>query len=251
VVNTQAETGFVKVPNEFWDALCRLRIPGEARQVFDFILRKTLGWNKKADQISLSQISLGTGLNKAKVIRARHKLIALNLIVISQKGNGNNATYSINMNFSAWKPFPKKETFPKKEMIVPQKGNKTFPKKGHTKDNKDTIQKTIFLSDSVEYRLAKLLLDLILQRRSEFKIPNLNQWCRQIDLLIRVDKRTPAEIEETIRAAQKDPFWQNNILSPKKLREKYDQLRLKLFLPPRSFKPDTTAILRETLGGVQ
>ncbi len=244
-----SEAGFVRVPNEFLEALCRLRIPGEARQVFDFILRKTWGWGKHDDRISLSQIVLGTGLQKPKIIRARQKLQAMNLIVIPHKGNGPSISYSINKGFDSWKPFPKRATFPKKGTVIPLKGNKTFPKKGPTIDNKDTKQKTLFLSDSIEIRLSELLLNLIRQRRPQFKAPNLQNWAKQIDLLIRMDEIPSSEVEETIQAVQRDPFWQNNILSTSKLRDKYDQLRLKLFPCGKAKDLPDLASLRETIGG--
>jgi phage replication O-like protein O len=142
VANPQLENGYLQISLEFWDAVCRLRIPGEARQVYDFILRKTWGWKKKSDQIPLSQIALGTGLKKAKVIRARDKLLAMKLVSIAQKGNGSSTIYTVNKDFDSWKPFPKKRTFPKKGIIIPLLGNKTFPEKVPSiNTTKDTLQK--------------------------------------------------------------------------------------------------------------
>ena len=46
-------------------------------------------------------------------------------------------------------------------------------------------------------------------------------------LLIDKDGRTPEQIAAAIRWCQSDEFWRSNILSAVKLREKYDQLRLK------------------------
>ena len=57
----QLENGYIKIATELYDALCGIRIPGEARQVFDVILRKTYGWNKKKDAIALSQFVEATG----------------------------------------------------------------------------------------------------------------------------------------------------------------------------------------------
>lgn len=43
---------------------------------------------------------------------------------------------------------------------------------------------------------------------------------------MRLDGRTPAQIETAIRWCQGDEFWRANIMAMPKLREKYDQLRL-------------------------
>jgi len=83
-------------------------------------------------------------------------------------------------------------------------------------------------SDSDEIRLSEMLFSLIQQRDVNVKKPNMQTWGRQIDLLMRVDNRGSPEIEKVIKWCQGDPFWQNNILSTKKLREKFTQLLLKM-----------------------
>jgi len=42
------------------------------------------------------------------------------------------------------------------------------------------------------------------------------------------DNRELKEIKDVIDWCQADPFWQGNILSPKKLREKFDQLTIQM-----------------------
>jgi uncharacterized protein YdaU (DUF1376 family) len=84
-----------------------------------------------------------------------------------------------------------------------------------------------FSPDSIEYRTAGLLWDLIRERKPDHKAPDLKAWAKDVDLMIRVDKRTPEKIEAVIRWCQKDSFWQNNILSTAKLRKQFDALDLK------------------------
>jgi hypothetical protein len=62
------------------------------------------------------------------------------------------------------------------------------------------------------------------------KEPDLAKWADEIRRMRTCDARTDAEIRETFGAANRDEFWRTNILSPAKLREKYDDLRLKLHL---------------------
>lgn len=76
--------------------------------------------------------------------------------------------------------------------------------------------------------ISKLLLNEILKRKPDFKKPDLNKWAKNIDLMVRVDKRTIEEIKKVIVWCQQDLFWQNNILSTAKLREQFDQLSLKM-----------------------
>lgn len=74
-------------------------------------------------------------------------------------------------------------------------------------------------------RLCGLLADLIEANGS--KRPNVSEtWVRDMDRMLRLDSRTPEQVENCIRWSQADEFWRANILSPSKLRAKYDQLRL-------------------------
>ena len=100
---------------------------------------------------------------------------------------------------------------------------------------KKTTTSGNFLSDSIEYRLANYLLNLILQRNPNHKKPNIQTWAKNIDLMLRLDKREADGIKAVIKWSQKDLFWQNNILSTKKLRLHFDQLFLKI----QEFNPGT------------
>lgn len=79
--------------------------------------------------------------------------------------------------------------------------------------------------------LSKKLFEYMKINNPKVKEPNFLSWSKSIDLMIRVDKRTPAEIEKMIQWCQKDSFWRLNILSTDKLRQKYDQLYLKMTAP--------------------
>lgn len=85
-----------------------------------------------------------------------------------------------------------------------------------------------FDSDGPEITLSTLLLDLIKNRNPNHRKPNLKTWAVHIRRLIDLDKRSPEEIRAVIEFSQRDSFWQNNILSTEKLRQKFDQLWLKM-----------------------
>ena len=105
----QKENGFTPIANEIMEALCGIRISGEARQCLDVILRKTYGWNKPDDYISLSQFCLLTKMRKQFVCRSLVKLAKMNLIII-KKDNDTANLYRFNKDFDTWKPLSKKIT---------------------------------------------------------------------------------------------------------------------------------------------
>src|SRR5215204_2020779 len=136
----QIENGYIRVATELFEALTKIRIPGEARQIFDFILRKTYGFQKKEDQIALSQFCLATGMKKPAVVRAIRKCESMRLIVI-KKDNGNINSYSIQKDSTHWISLSKKIILSKKITSVIKKDNLSLSKKIPTIDNttKDNI----------------------------------------------------------------------------------------------------------------
>jgi len=218
----QVEDGFTRIANEIMEALARIRIPGEARQPLDCILRKTYGFCQKDDDIPLSQFVLATGLSKVAVCKALKKLLSLNLI--TKKGNGFITRYRFQKNYLKWNPLPKKVTLPKKVI----KGVNSLPKKVHSKES---IKESIYVASSTELRLASLLLEEIQKNKSSIKEPNLQSWAKAVDLMVRRDGRTPERIEEVIRWCQSDTFWWKNVLSTLKLRKQFDRLEAEMASP--------------------
>lgn len=53
------------------------------------------------------------------------------------------------------------------------------------------------------------------------------RWLTAARLLLDTDGRTPDQVRAAIDWCQDDPFWRANVMSMPKLREKYDQLRLR------------------------
>jgi len=84
-------------------------------------------------------------------------------------------------------------------------------------------------------RLAALLQGEILRNKPDFRITpaQLRNWAVTADRMMRLDSRTEESIAQLIQWVQMDSFWMSNILSMDKLREKFDQLAMKVgALPP-------------------
>lgn len=110
-------------------------------------------------------------------------------------------------------------------------------------NKKDKKVKELYSHNSEELRLANLLFDLIRQRNPEHKQPKLQDWARNIDLMITVDKRSIQDIESVIRWCQSNSFWKFNILSTEKLREKFDQLSPQIKNKTQVFSGSTPPVI--------
>jgi hypothetical protein len=79
------------------------------------------------------------------------------------------------------------------------------------------------------YRLAVLLMEAIRKWKKDAKTPDsLKAWEADIDRMIRLDNRTPAQIEAVLQWLPTDDFWPPNILSGAKLRKQFDKLEVKM-----------------------
>ena len=114
------------------------------------------------------------------------------------------------------------------------KGDSEGTLRGQRGDKSNKVKKV--KKDNVEgepLRLASLLFSKIQERKPDYKKPNLQSWAKDIDLMLRQDKRKPEIIEKVILWCQTDDFWQNNILSTGKLRKQFDRLELEMAKPKK------------------
>jgi hypothetical protein len=72
--------------------------------------------------------------------------------------------------------------------------------------------------------LARNILADIRIINPSHKEPNLTKWANTIRLMRELDGRAREEILGLWQWANKHQFWSSNILSPEKLRNKWDQL---------------------------
>ena len=177
MANPQLEDGYLRIANKVWDALIAIRIPGRARQILDFIIRKTWGYGKQSDHIPLSQMNKATGIPSRQLHRELAKLRAMNLI--TQKGDGKSVSYSFNKNYDKWNPSPRKVTSPRKVMTITQKGDKrhlsggqSSPRKVDSKDilkdkTKDILKDTLSPKKSGDHQI---LIDRFCQLYLEHKV---------------------------------------------------------------------------------
>lgn len=91
------------------------------------------------------------------------------------------------------------------------------------KENSRKRRQRVYEHDSIYFILAEELLKQICQNQ-EIKKPNLQAWADDVRKMIEIDNRTEEQVMRMIHWSQKNDFWSTNILSAKKLREKYDTM---------------------------
>jgi phage replication O-like protein O len=267
MANPQTENGFTAIANEIIDALCKCHPGGSEGQVLFAVMRKTYGWKKKEDKLSISQICDLTHLARRTVIYAIKNLEAKNMVSVKRnRVNGFNEANTIGLqkDYSLWvmqeidgsarkgksynATLQKQRDNYKKRVVQgiggsARKGEKVVqgnvinipflaPTKETTTTKEITKEKT-YVANADALRLGDLLFSEITKHNPKSRLANQNTeakektitgWARDIEKLILIDKQEPSTVEEVILFATHDNFWGANILSGKKLREKWDTL---------------------------
>lgn len=74
--------------------------------------------------------------------------------------------------------------------------------------------------------ITRYFIDELKKVHKDFLEPNFNKWCSEIDKMFNIDNRDPVEIKDAIKWALSDvDFWQDILLSPKKLRKHFVMLK--------------------------
>jgi hypothetical protein len=126
-----------------------------------------------------------------------------------------------------------------------QQGANKGPTKGHKQEHKEhknikNKEKNLFVEGDEPLRLSEYLFSKIQENNPKAKNANLQVWAKQIDLMLRVDNRTPDDIQAVIDWCQDDDFWKINILSTDKLRKQFDKLYLKMTQKPKEARDGFT-----------
>lgn len=258
------EDGFTRIANLLLEALALAKLNGVQKGICMFLFRRTYGWNRTEDAITLGEFAEACGSSRAYISRQLAELIKKNIVCRVAYQPGKTPIYSFITSISDWdrtcidlnalsanalqgvyecsnlevqglydctiQGLHKRTTLGLHECArVNRPPGLEQPELQQVlkTERKTKKEKEIYSPDSLPYQLSELLLNKILEHLPGYKKPDLQKWACQMDALMRLDKRPPEEVKAVILFAQSDTFWRTNILSVDKLRKQYDQLNSK------------------------
>jgi len=246
-----------QVPNIILDKWMGILTPAEFK-VLIFICRKTFGWHKKSDKISLSQIMEATSLSDRGALNCVEKLEkSYKILKVKRKkkpGRNDINTYSLiiseRVNSVPEENDGRVNSVPKKgELSSRTKETLTkeiYSRKSKTSDNTqgsedkeeisqdkkrsiEEIKKSEAFQDSI--KLAEFLKTYILEWKHKLsKGTDITKWALDIEKLISLDGYTREEINDVMhwvnhQEANENGFsWREQILSGRSLRKHFDDL---------------------------
>ena len=137
----QLEDGYLRIANELFEAILRFGFSKRQLHVLLAILRKTYGFGKRADDMTVQQIANLTEIPRQHVSAALSELVAMNAVLKRDGAYG--YVPGINKNYQQWQP-SQNRTRPKTGRTPSQNRTVTVPKQDTQKTTpKDNNQKTL------------------------------------------------------------------------------------------------------------
>lgn len=245
----QVEDGYTRTANAIVEAFMRAPLTSREARVIRVIERMTYGWQKAEDWIAASVISEMTGISEGKCSETLNSLIRKKVVT---RNGGGRSPVRINKNISEWdfsaqraRVTPKQK--PKSDWgKSPQDGVSQPPQVGGTpKETKDNLEPKGSKESSkksspkkwgepIDHELAEFMFEALTSHLTNPKRPSMTGWANEIRLTRTRDGRTPEQIRFLCKWIAKDSFWRGNVMSPSKLREKWDQLESKVIAEKES-----------------
>jgi hypothetical protein len=188
---------------------------------------------------SMKAIGKACGLNHKTARRAILKLQSARLIAIERRrsANGKNEpnTYrllplpALPLDTPSGARTPARGSTPTGGS-TPKNDRGILPETTHEQDslNKTKPLRRALRFDGGDAEVARWMFDRVRALDPTAKEPNLDRWADTIRLMREKDGKSPDDIRDLFDRANRDNFWQANVLSPSKLREKWGTLHVKL-----------------------
>lgn len=111
------------------------------------------------------------------------------------------------------------------------KNDKNDKNEKNIKDNSRKSAKRTYDEDSIYYQLSVFLFEEMKKNNPEVKTPDFNKWADEVRKMVELDGRKEEQVKNMIIWSQSNDFWKGIVLSTKKLREKYDQMKVQALQP--------------------
>lgn len=123
----QVENGnYTRIVNRVLDELVKTPLLGAELAICLFIIRKTWGYGKKTDKISISQFQKGVKRSRPTIVKALKNLVLVNILELVKVGSQNNESseWKFNKKYKDWNTLVntpllvKDRTQPSKEKLL-------------------------------------------------------------------------------------------------------------------------------------
>lgn len=228
MANPQLHNGHTRIANEILNEIMKVNLNGTQFRLVMAIWRYTYGFQRKTYEMSVRFLADVIDAGRTQVERELKALIDRNIIDSVGIGDKGARILSFQKNHKEWKDRePTNEPAP--EIPKPKKRNTTKKEKY---DEENTYYKmAIYFYERVE-KVANDAGISHLIRKS-----NMQTWADDMRKLVELDEVDKRLAKEVMDWVTQDSFWCTNVLSAKKLREKFMELAIKMNAEKKPTQP--------------
>ncbi|PIC80524.1 hypothetical protein CSV75_01655 [Sporosarcina sp. P18a] len=254
MANPQTEYGYTRIANEILEEIMKLNLNGTQFRLVMAIWRYTYGFQRKSHELSYAFLSQAIGVKDRKTIfRELKSLIERKVIYVAGNGKRGVNILSFNKNYTEWTDCPPISQQSALSANTPTELLATSPtellanlppKKERTKEkNKDTRQTQKYDEDNTYFKMAIYFHKRVSQVANDagiahlIKKSNMQTWADDMRKLVEIDMVDKQLARKVMDWVTEDSFWRTNVLSAKKLREKFMDLAIKMNAEKQPMQP--------------
>lgn len=221
MASPQLNKGYTRIANEILNIIMQVNLNGTQFRLVMAIWRLTYGFNRKEREMSVTLLSNTINASRSQVARELNALINRKIILSTGTGVKGASVLMFNKNYEEWQENEDKRT----GSLVEEKPKKQPKKKASVKKYED---------DNTYYKMAVYFLDKVKVVAKDAGVEhliakaNLQTWSDDFRKLIELDGVDKRKAKEVMDWVTQDSFWRINVLSARKLRDKFPDLAIKM-----------------------
>ncbi|MEK5330277.1 replication protein [Lysinibacillus sp. FSL W8-0992] len=226
MASPQLKNGHTRIANEIFDHIMKTNLNGTQFRIVLAIWRYTYGFQRKTNEMSTSFLTNAINANRTQINRELTTLIDRNIISVIGIGSKGAKIMGFNKNYKEWDeqtPSNKVDS----EISAPTKQAK----------------KLKYDEENSYYKMAVYFHEKVAAVANEagishlIKKSNMQTWADDMRKLIEIDQVDKHLAKHVMDWVTQDSFWRTNVLSAKKLRDKFMELAIKMNAEMKPVQP--------------
>ncbi|MFJ8100398.1 replication protein [Lysinibacillus sp. NPDC096212] len=226
MASPQLKNGHTRIANEIFDHIMKTNLNGTQFRLVLAIWRYTYGFQRKTNEMSTSFLAKAINANRTQINRELAALIDRNIISVIGIGSKGARIMGFNKKYNEWdEQLPSKEVVPK----IP--------------DQTKQVKKLKYDEENTYYKMAVYFHEKVAAVANEagishlIKKSNMQTWADDMRKLIEIDQVDKHLAKQVMDWVTQDSFWRTNVLSAKKLRDKFMELAIKMNAEKKLVQP--------------
>lgn len=226
MASPQLKNGHTRIANEIFDHIMKTNLNGTQFRLVLAIWRYTYGFQRKTNEMSISFLAKVVNVNRTQLNRELVTLIDRNIISVIGIGSKGARIMGFNKNYKEWD-----EQLPPNE-VEPEIPDQTKPVKKLKYDEENTYYKmAVYFHEKVSVVANEAGISHLIKKS------NMQSWADDMRKLIEIDQVDKNLAKQVMDWVTQDSFWRTNVLSAKKLRDKFMELAIKMNADKKPVQP--------------